>query len=73
MRCKFCDYSPYTPSMALIIPPKNVRLAWDDRENGWTCGGSCGNMDTHDEDAEPLEDGVTLVEYVEGETTLPQN
>lgn len=70
MRCKWCDYSPYTPSMSLVLPPKGVRLTWDDKENGWTCGGSCGNLDTVQEDDEILEEGVELVEYAEGEVAL---
>jgi hypothetical protein len=68
MRCMICDYSPTAPSLSIVQPPRGVKLAWDDKEQGWTCGNACGRIDTVD-----VEDGeidLDLVEVIEGEAAL---
>lgn len=69
MRCKVCDFCPTAPSLSLPVPPRGVKLQWDETEGGWTCGNSCGRMDTvEDFDEEGLD--VDFDEAFEIETTM---
>lgn len=69
MRCKICDFSPTAPSLSLPVPPRGVKLKWDEKEQGWTCGNTCGMMDVYQED----EEEEVEIDNLEDEITLPED